>query len=63
MIKEIIAHCMHYAGNIENFLTSIKKNILIGKKKHLSRFNSLSFIALVRNISYQKAETTENPAG
>ena len=32
MIKEIIAHCMHYAGNIENFLTSIKKNILIGKK-------------------------------
>ena len=60
MIKEIIAHCMHYAGNIEN---SIKKNILIGKKKHLSRFNCLSFIALVRNISYQKAETTENPAG
>ena len=62
MIKEIIAHCMHYAGNTENFLTSIKKNWLIGKKK-LSRFNSLSFIALVRNISYQKAETTENPAG
>ena len=58
----MIAHCMHYAGNIANFLTSIKKYI-DWQNNILSRFNSLSFIALTRNISYQIAETTENPAG
>ena len=53
---------MHYAGNIANFLTSIKKYI-DWQNNILSRFNSLSFIALMRNISYQIAVTTENPAG